>query len=129
MNTEIPNAKGTQNLSARFQGKPFRIEWSRAARRALQPIQGPLLVEMELYSGCLIREQMGFFDEDAEKRFDPVTDEVSLAFRPVVTQACGIDEDRPPPVEDFAIQLELAFIPRWLHLHHRNDAWEGTFGY
>ena len=115
--------------TTRFQGKPLCIEWSRAARRALEQAHGPLLVEMELHFGCLIRKRVRFFEQDSGKRFDPVTLEVSLAFRPVMTQSCDIGEHVSPPIEDFDIQPKRAYIPKWLCIHHRNGTWEGTFGY
>jgi hypothetical protein len=91
-------------------------------------MKAPLLVEMELYFGCLIRKQVRFHGQGTEKRFHPVNGELSLAFRPVVTQGCSIDGDTPP-VADVNIQREQAFIPRWLRIHYRNGEWQGTFGY
>jgi hypothetical protein len=118
-----------KNFTTRFMDKSLRIELSRAALRALERMKTPLLVEMELYFGCLIRKQVRFHGQGTGKRFHPVNGELSLAFRPVVTQGCSLDGDTPPPVAGLDIQREQAFIPRWLRVHYRNGEWQGSFGY
>jgi hypothetical protein len=92
-------------------------------------IKGLLLVEMELYFGCLIRKQVCFYERDAERRFQPVTDEVRSVLCPVVTQRCSLDGDTPPPVAGLDIQHERAYVPKWLRIHYRNGEREGRFGY
>lgn len=129
MNTELQHTESMNNFTTRFMNKPLRVEMSRASRRALSRTRRPLLIEMELYFGCLIRKQVRFHDQDAEQRFQRVSNEVSLAFRPVVTGSCRLDDEVSPYVEDLDIQRKQAYIPRWLRIHYRNGQWEGTFGY
>jgi hypothetical protein len=129
MNTDLLRTESMNNFTTRFMDKPLRVEMSRASRRALSRTRRPLLIEMELYFGCLIRKRVRFHDQDAEQRFQRVTDDLSLAFRPVVTGSCRLDDSDAPPVEDLAIQRKQAYIPRWLRIHYRNGEWEGTFGY
>jgi len=118
-----------KNFTILFMDKSLRIELSRAALRALESMKAPLLVEMELYFGCLIRKQVRFHGRGTQECFHPVNDKLSLAFRPLVTQGCSIDGDTPPPVENIDIQRKQAFIPRWLRIHYRYGEWQGTFGY
>jgi hypothetical protein len=118
-----------KNFTTRFMSKSLRIELSRAALRALQQMKTPLLVEMELYFGCLVRKQVRFPGQRTQQHFHPVNDELSLAFRPVLAQGCSVGGDTPPPPAGLDIQREQAFIPRWLRVHYRNGEWQGTFGY
>ena len=115
----------------KINGKPLRVELSHAAKKAINKITKPLLVEMELYFSCLIRKKVHFYEDSrASEQAISVDDRLMVSFRPVMTRACGIDETDHgvPAVTDFPIQNAEAFIPRWLHIDYIKGKWSGEFG-
>lgn len=109
-------------------GRPIAIEVTDRAQQALRARQQPLLVELELYFSCLLRKKLRFHDGGPGDV--AVTDKLLLKFRPVMTQACGIDyEGDEPPVTDFPIARPEPFVPRWLRLDFADGEWRGDFGY
>jgi len=120
----------------RYLGRPLRLQLSRAAWRALERLEAPLEIEMELYFSCLVRKQVRFHAGDrpapARRQFEPLalTDRLSLSFRPVVTEHCSVaDAGEAPPLTDLPAVRGAALVPRWLKLDFRSGAWVGEFGY
>ena len=109
------------NTTIEIQGKPVRIEISRAAGRELGRRQTPLEAEMELYFSCLVRKKVRFRDAGAATEGIPISDKLRVSFRPVMTAHCGTDYEgeEPPP----------ALYPQWLHIDYRAGKWVGEFGY
>ena len=111
-------------------GKPVRVEWSKAADKALSTLSKPLSVEMELYFSCLIRKKVRFGDKAHSSVFVPVNERLGVAFRPVTTRTCSISNgDEEPPLDDFPIKNPAAFVPRWLKIDYRREVWVGEFGF
>ena len=114
-------------------GKPVAIEMSTAATHALLQREKPLLAEMELYFSCLVRKRVRFHELSTPLSNDNqqawVTDELTVSFRPVMTQSCSIGDADEPPVTDFPINRPAAFVPRWLHIDYQREEWLGEFGY
>ena len=110
--------------------KYVRVEWSKAADKAMSARSTPLSVEMELYFSCLIRKKVRFGDEAHSDVFLPVNERLGVAFRPVLSSVCQTDK-QIPKVEliDFPIKNPAAFVPRWLKIAYRRGVWEGEFGY
>lgn len=129
----------TLNHSIELLGKPIDVTLSEKARNALSRRIKPLAVEMELYFSCLIRKQVRFSDasinvgtstEEKKPLEARLNDRMHIRFRPVMTKACGKDyEGDEPPLTDFPITNPRAYIPHWLHIDYKNDAWVGEFGY
>ena len=116
--------------SVNIEGKLVVIELSTAAKAKLLQRKEPLLVEMELYFSCLLRKKVRFHRVSDLSRQIKVTDELTVSFRPVMTQSCSVaDVDDEPPVTDFEIKKPEAFIPHWLHIDFHNGQWQGEFGY
>ena len=111
-------------------GKPITVTISNAAQKALTQRQSPLVTEMELYFSCLIRLKVRFRERNDTAQLVEASPGLWVAFRPVMTQSCGIDyEGDEPPLTDFPIQRSDAFIPHWLRVDYRRGQWQGTFGY
>ena len=110
--------------------RPVRVEWSKAAELALSESAKPLVVEMELYFSCLIRKKVRFNEQAHSRNVVPVNDRLGVAFRPVMTKACGVhDEHGEAPLEDFPIANPAAFVPHWLRIDYRSGEWQGEFGF
>jgi hypothetical protein len=128
------------NRSIELLGKSIDVTLSEAARNALSRRTKPVAVEMELYFSCLIRKQVRFSDANTnvgnngaapnpplETRLN---DRMRIRFHPVMTKACSKDyEGDEPPLTDFPIANPKAYIPHWLKIDFRHDAWVGEFGY
>lgn len=109
-------------------GRTIAVELTERAERALRERAEPLMVEVELYFSCLLRKQVRF--REGARGDVAVTDRLSLKFRPIMTQSCGVDyEGDEPPVTDFPIARPEPFVPRWLRLDFRKGQWHGDFGY
>jgi len=107
------------------------LKMSAPAERLLAYRHRPLLVEMELYFSCLIRKKVRFRDAiDCDIQTD-VNDQLTVGFRPVMTETCSVDEcnNAPPPVTDFPIVNAERYIPHWLTLDYDGEDWLGEFGY
>ncbi len=120
----------------RYLGRPLRLHLTRAAWRAVDALEAPLEVEMELYFSCLVRKQVRFHTGDRPpaggRQFEPLplTERLSLSFRPVVTERCSVAEaGAAPPLTDLPAVRGEALVPRWLKLDFRSGTWVGEFGY
>lgn len=111
-------------------GKALQVRWTYAAARALAKRSTPLLAEMELYFSCLIRKRVRFKEPTPADGAVAVNEHLSVSFRPVMTQHCGLDfEGDEPPLTDFPIARPDAFVPRWLRIDYQNGQWSGEYGY
>ena len=109
--------------------KPVKLFLSTAAQQALAARSSPLYAEMELYFSCLIRFKVRFYEQASHGEGVAVSDKLVVNFRPVMTQACGKDyEGDEPPLTDFPIVKQDAFVPRWLRIDFRHGEWHGDFG-
>lgn len=109
--------------------KPVKLDLSSAAQLALEARSSPLYAEMELYFSCLIRFKVRFYEKLSHGEGVAVTDKLVVNFRPVMTEACGKDyEGEEPPLTDFPIVRQDAFVPKWLRIDFRHGEWHGEFG-
>jgi len=117
--------------TVRLGGRDLALEISAAAAVALAERAAPLVAEMELYFSCLIRKQLRFpASPHPDALCLPVSGELTVCFRPVMTRACAMrDVIDKPALEAFPIARPQAFVPRWLRLDHRDGRWAGEFGY
>lgn len=110
--------------------KQVQIEWTHAAEVELAKREVPLSVEMELYFSCLLRKKVRFDAQAHSREFLPVTPQLRVAFRPVMTKVCTSESfDDAPPLDDFPITNPAAFVPHWLKLDYRHGQWQGEFGF
>ncbi len=110
--------------------KPVHLQLSHTAQAALAQRATPLYAEMELYFSCLIRFKVRFYEKQVHGGEGVrVSDQLVVNFRPVMTAACGRDyEGDEPPLTDFPIVNQAAFVPRWLRIDYSNGEWKGEFG-
>ncbi|MDP1904794.1 MAG: hypothetical protein Q8M09_11200 [Pseudomonadota bacterium] len=109
--------------------KNLDIRLSPAAEHALAQRQTPLLAEMELLFSCLIRMRVRFRERPSEDA-TPVSDRLSVRFRPVMTRVCAVAEvGGAPPLDDFPIANPRPYVPHWLAIDYRRGQWLGEFGY
>lgn len=110
--------------------KQVEVGWTSAAAAEMARRTEPLRVEMELYFSCLLRKKVRF-DENAHSRtFLPVTPQLQVAFRPVMTKVCSAETvEDAPPLDDFPIVNPAAFVPHWLKIDYRHGQWQGEFGF
>lgn len=117
-------------LHTLLEGKPFKVILSRAAQGALAGRQAPLIAEMELYFSCLTRLRVRFHDADPEGTATPVTAQLHVRFRPVVSSRCDLHEVAgKPPLSDAPLVKREPFVPRWLKLDYQRNGWVGEFGH
>jgi hypothetical protein len=109
-------------------GKPVSVLLSPAAETALARRDTVLHAEMELYFSCMIRKKLRFYDTPVIAGV-PVTDQLVLSFRPIMTARCGNDyAGAEPPTTDFPITRTTPFVPRWVRIDFREGSWQGEFG-
>ena len=117
-------------IDTTLEGKPFRVILSGSAQRALAARSQPLIAEMELYFSCLTRLRVRFHDSDPAASATPVSEWLSVRFRPVVTQRCDLHEvEGKPPLTDAQLARRAPFVPHWLKLDFRKGEWVGEFGH
>lgn len=117
-----------------LQGKPITASLTPRARRAVESLDAPVVVEMELFFSCLLRKRLRFHHRDTAPAsvLEPVElyPGLSLLFRPVVAETCNIDTlEGAPPVKTMPAKRADAFIPKWVSIDHRSGTWSGDFGY
>lgn len=111
-------------------GKSLQITLSRSAERALAERSQPLQAEMELYFSCLIRKQVRFSAQVADGDAQRVNEQLSVRFRPVMSQGCSVSDNTDgPPLADFPIVGAERFSPQWLQIDYVDGQWLGDFGY
>lgn len=113
--------------------KALDVRLSAAARRALEQRARPLLAELELVFGCMVRKQVRFADlagDDDVNGAVPVSDQLSVRFRSTLSQGCLLDGN-PAAAEDADARIidQLPFAPGWLRIDYRRGEWRGEFGY
>ena len=119
-----------RQLDATLEGKRLRVTLSDAAQRALAQRATPLIAEMELYFSCLLRLRVRFYERDEETSATPISDKLSVRFRPVMSRRCDIQEvNGKSPLGDFPIVKRAPYVPHWLHLDYKRGEWVGEFGY
>jgi hypothetical protein len=117
-------------LDTTLEGKPFRLTLTEAAHRALAQRATPLIAEMEFYFSCLIRLRVLFYEQDEAATAIPITPQLSVRFRPVMSRRCDLHAvEGKSPLDDFPLVKRAPYVPHWLHLDYKKGAWVGEFGY
>jgi hypothetical protein len=106
------------------------VELSSTAGRYLARRDKPLLAELEILFGCLVRKQVNFRDltEDDEAIF--ISDKLSIIVRPVLFELCAKDESEShPPVVDMPVVDVSRLIPHHLTIDYVDGEWTGSFSF
>lgn len=111
--------------------RPIVLELSKAAEKQLKNINSPLCVEMELYFSCLLRKRVVIREKIETDFAVTVSEKLEIGFRPVMTKSCSIEscDGKSPPLSDFPIAKPECYIPHWLKIDYKKQAWTGEFGY
>ena len=118
------------NKTVTMLGKSIDVQISKRAAKSLEKRKKVLCLEMELYFSCMIRKQVRVLESMNTKLVVPIAENLVVGFRPVMTKACSVSgTEGKPPLTDFPIEKPENYIPRWLKIDFRNNAWSGEFGY
>lgn len=114
--------------SLQVKDKPFNVYWSKSAEHEFQRRPDTLLAEMELKFACMVRMQVLFHEDIQHPKAIPVTDKLSVIYRPVVGESCKLSEadglhskgelNSGPMVDRHPRQLGIDFV---------RGAWRGEY--
>lgn len=91
------SVSGNAAFNTILEGKNLRILLSATAQRALSKRSTPLIAEMELYFSCLIRLRVCFYEDDIKSTATPVSERLSIRFRPVTSTSCDLHQAEHVP--------------------------------
>lgn len=111
-----------------LRGQPMQVEWTHRAERALGRRERPLYIEMQLYFTCVVQKRVLFHDTIPEDAL-PVTDKLSVDFRPVESESCDpVEFARSHPVRrEFGSKGATRMHPKTLLIDYRNGEWIGEY--
>ena len=115
-------------------GKQVFIDLSADALSACRESSRPIICQVELYFGCLVRKQVRFREMSPlaanEENYTRVVPGFFAGFRAVASQNCLIrDAGDKPPVETMPIRKAERFVPDWIKIDHRAGQWIGEYGF
>ena len=115
--------------TVKIPGKEVQVEWSNAAEKGLNKREQPLLVEMELVFGCLIRKAVSFPQQANPENFVFVSPQLKVRFRPMMSNACSLSgvSDGGAAAQDFPFKNPAAFVPKQLSIDFKHGQWSGKF--
>ena len=118
------------NQTIMMLGKSIEVELTKRAVKQLNTRTKTLYLEMELYFSCMIRKQVRVLESMNTKLVAPLGGKVVIGFRPVMTNVCRVsNKENAPQLSDFPIKKPKTYVPKWLKIDFKNDAWCGDFGY
>ena len=134
-----PNSVSTSALAQKqrisLYGREVNVELSSRALRAIEQLEQPVVVEMELFFSCLVRKRV-LIKPLAEasvplSEMTPIHDRMHLSFRPVVSEQCRIDDlgENAPPLKTMPVKKKGTYVPRWLTLDFQHGQWSGEYGF
>lgn len=110
----------------RFKEKPFLLELSRAAKRALRNEQELLYLQMELnISDNVYKRVVATREEPAGVELEWITRSIALCYRPLLSHfLAGQRAQYSEPIHKFQDKC-----PRWLKLEYDGRDYYGHFGF
>jgi len=111
---------------------PLKLQLTTSAQRALDGLHDPLIVELELLFSCLLRKRVKFpgVAPAGSSPLDVSQPKLAVYFHPVVTRHCRLDDiEGETPSDTLPLTKPEAFVPHWVRLDYRDNAWHGEFGY
>lgn len=116
------------SISRQVDGKPFQVFWSKSADKALQKLQQPLYVEMELKFACMVRMHVYFHDQLEDITPISITDKLAVFYRPVIGQSCDIGNGNNTVVMgDLTTGPMANRFPKKLGIDYVKGNWVGKF--
>lgn len=114
--------------------KPWRVDLTESARRALAARSAPLSVELELFFSCLIRKRVRVDGAPPASALllPEAHPQLVVWFHPVMAVHCTLSPTaalEELPLTTFPLDKAQVFTPRWLSLDYRAGGWHGDFGW
>jgi len=111
-----------------WRSKQITINITKRGERALIQRSKPLVIEMQLYLSCMVKKRVIFHDQ-VDFDLTKINDQLSLAFRTVVSTACD-------PIEfanNYPVKIELQtpmtkkLSPSLLEIDYYQNRWCGEY--
>ena len=126
-------------------GKSIEVKLTKSALEKTKELDSILLLEIQIYFSCLLVKRLAIYsDEPLDGAWQVesglfknllndsinLSDKLFIRFNTVMTKICPVDDYiGPPPVTDFKIHRESAFVPYWLIIDFSNGKWVGNYGW
>jgi len=109
--------------------KSCTISCTRRASLALELLQQPLIVEMQLYFSCVVKKRVLIHHGTQVFQTSPVADKFSIAFHTVEAASCDPEEFARHFPAKRILDSEAArkMHPRVLKLDFKQGEWQGEF--
>lgn len=104
--------------------------WSDRAEQALQALEQPLVVELQLYFSCVVKKRVIFHRQSALDTVE-VSGKMRIAFRAVTAAACNpeVFASEYPEGKELSGEAARRMQPTRLEIDFRNGQWQGEFAY
>ena len=128
-----------------FHGKSIEITLSKSALIQTKKLESNVLLEIQIYFSCLLVKRLAIYSDkplygawqvETEEFMSLLNESLNLSdklfvrFNTVMTKSCPVDDYiGPPPVTDFKIHRESAFVPQWLMIDYNDGRWVGNYGW
>lgn len=128
-----------------FHGKSVDVTLTPRAAKMCKAVVGQLILEVQVYFSCVLVKRVAIYADAPQdgtwqlepeqfaallQQSQPLCDRLSVRFNTVMTTICPVtDYLGPPPVTDFKIHREGAYVPRWLTVDYRDGKWFGDYGW
>ncbi len=108
----------------------LEVDLSARAGSRLTRRRVPLLAELEILFGCLVRKRVNFRDLTDEDDALVVNEKLSIIVRPVLFELCAPqDGESSPPVVDMPVVDVSRLIPHHLVIDFEDGEWVGSFSF
>ncbi len=129
----------------RFHEKAVSISLSKSAEQRCRELEARILIEIQLYFSCVLVKRVAIYSDTKQdgvwqldandfasilEQSQPLHEKLYVRFNTVMTQVCPVsDHVGPPPLSDFKIVRQQAFVPQWLKIDYSNGKWFGDYGW
>ena len=106
------------------------VSWTRRADKALQELQQPLIVELQLYFSCVVKKRV-LFHQRVEFETTRVNPDIEIAFRPIASDVCSPEVFARdfPEGKNLSQGVAARMVPTQVEIDYRKGQWHGQFAY
>ena len=128
-----------------FRDKPVSINLSKSAEQKSRALDSVVVIEVQIYFSCVLVKRVAIYSDTRQdgvwqldshhfssilQQSQPLSEKLYVRFNTVMTHICPVsDYIGPPPVSDFKIEREQAFVPNWLNIDFADGKWFGDYGW
>ena len=110
-------------------GKQCEIRLSKTAEKALENVNSPILVEMQITMACMFKKKLLFHENQINNTAVSVSDRLQVYVTSGEHSSGVLSGKAPsgcslPPITNWG-----GLIPKWLYIDYRSGKWTGDFGY